>query len=103
MLVFAYLILERAIGIEPTTYSLGSCRSTTELRPHYLNNQTLSQIAVQRFGMFWNENHRRSDSSRFGGQVQGCGDGCGDGWGDGMMHGYESEMRDGKRCEGNDP
>jgi hypothetical protein len=33
MLVFAYLILERAIGIEPTTYSLGSCRSTTELRP----------------------------------------------------------------------
>jgi hypothetical protein len=25
--------LERAIGIEPTTYSLGSCRSTTELRP----------------------------------------------------------------------
>src|SRR5262249_44006175 len=26
-------ILERAMGIEPTTYSLGSCRSTTELRP----------------------------------------------------------------------
>lgn len=25
--------LERAMGIEPTTYSLGSCRSTTELRP----------------------------------------------------------------------
>jgi hypothetical protein len=24
---------ERAMGIEPTTYSLGSCRSTTELRP----------------------------------------------------------------------
>jgi hypothetical protein len=22
------------MGIEPTTYSLGSCRSTTELRPH---------------------------------------------------------------------
>src|SRR5689334_289989 len=26
-------MLERAMGIEPTTYSLGSCRSTTELRP----------------------------------------------------------------------
>src|SRR6266478_10121913 len=26
--------LERAKGIEPSTYSLGSCRSTTELRPH---------------------------------------------------------------------
>jgi hypothetical protein len=25
--------LERAAGIEPATYSLGSCRSTTELRP----------------------------------------------------------------------
>jgi hypothetical protein len=23
------------MGIEPTTYSLGSCRSTTELRPHF--------------------------------------------------------------------
>jgi hypothetical protein len=32
--------VERAIGIEPTTYSLGSCRSTTELRPR---NQPLSQ------------------------------------------------------------
>src|SRR5262245_10424538 len=28
--------LERAKGIEPSTYSLGSCRSTTELRPHAL-------------------------------------------------------------------
>ena len=28
------ILLERAMGIEPTTYSLGSCRSTTELRPH---------------------------------------------------------------------
>jgi hypothetical protein len=27
------LHLERAAGIEPATYSLGSCRSTTELRP----------------------------------------------------------------------
>ena len=27
------ILLERAMGIEPTTYSLGSCRSTTELRP----------------------------------------------------------------------
>src|SRR5258707_13023154 len=25
--------MERAKGIEPSTYSLGSCRSTTELRP----------------------------------------------------------------------
>src|SRR5262249_738453 len=30
--------LERAMGIEPTTYSLGSCRSTTELRPQRLQN-----------------------------------------------------------------
>src|SRR5262249_39694591 len=27
------LVVERAMGIDPTTYSLGSCRSTTELRP----------------------------------------------------------------------
>src|SRR6266568_6928102 len=27
--------LERAKGIEPSTYSLGSCRSTTELRPRF--------------------------------------------------------------------
>src|SRR5262249_55645101 len=27
------ILLERAKGIEPSTYSLGSCRSTTELRP----------------------------------------------------------------------
>src|SRR5262245_23548653 len=27
------IYLERAKGIEPSTYSLGSCRSTTELRP----------------------------------------------------------------------
>src|SRR5262249_36212911 len=26
---------ERGIGFEPTTYSLGSCHSTTELRPQY--------------------------------------------------------------------
>jgi hypothetical protein len=31
--------LERAMGIEPTTHSLGSCRSTTELRPR--NRQLL--------------------------------------------------------------
>ena len=30
-------VLERAMGIEPTTYSLGSCRSTTELRPQNLS------------------------------------------------------------------
>jgi hypothetical protein len=29
--------LERAAGIEPATYSLGSCRSTTELRPQLLD------------------------------------------------------------------
>ena len=29
------LSLERAMGIEPTTSSLGSLRSTTELRPHF--------------------------------------------------------------------
>ena len=27
--------MERAMRIELTTYSLGSCRSATELRPHY--------------------------------------------------------------------
>ncbi len=31
--------LERAAGIEPATYSLGSCRSTTELRPQLLEKQ----------------------------------------------------------------
>jgi hypothetical protein len=30
-------VLERAAGIEPATYSLGSCRSTTELRPQLLD------------------------------------------------------------------
>jgi hypothetical protein len=29
--------LERAKGIEPSTYSLGSCRSTTELRPRSIS------------------------------------------------------------------
>ena len=28
--------MERAKGIEPSTYSLGSCRSTTELRPRWI-------------------------------------------------------------------
>jgi hypothetical protein len=28
------------MGIEPTTYSLGSCRSTTELRPRSLFSTT---------------------------------------------------------------
>ena len=34
--LFSFKALERAMGIEPTTYSLGSCRSTTELRPRTL-------------------------------------------------------------------
>jgi hypothetical protein len=34
--LFYFRELERAMGIEPTTYSLGSCRSTTELRPRTL-------------------------------------------------------------------
>jgi hypothetical protein len=35
--VFYWIIeLERAMRIELTTYSLGSCRSTTELRPRSL-------------------------------------------------------------------
>ncbi len=32
--IYPKRILERVMGIEPTTYSLGSCRSTTELHPH---------------------------------------------------------------------
>ncbi len=32
--------LERAKGIEPSTYSLGSCRSTTELRPRRRQHST---------------------------------------------------------------
>src|SRR5262245_28759120 len=31
--IYVVLCMERAKGIEPSTYSLGSCRSTTELRP----------------------------------------------------------------------
>jgi hypothetical protein len=34
--LFSFKALERAMGIEPTTYSLGSCRSATELRPRTL-------------------------------------------------------------------
>jgi hypothetical protein len=36
------------MGIEPTTYSLGSCRSTTELRPRALVILTLlAQSGIQ--------------------------------------------------------
>src|SRR5262249_33492326 len=38
----AFAKLERAMGIEPTTYSLGSCRSTTELRPRAAQNSERS-------------------------------------------------------------
>ncbi len=31
-------VVERVIGLEPTTYSLGSCRSTTELHPQNNGN-----------------------------------------------------------------
>ena len=47
--------IERVIGLEPTTYSLGSCRSTTELHPQnsiiiggladFVNFRTLSEGA----------------------------------------------------------
>jgi hypothetical protein len=37
--------VERAAGIEPATYSLGSCRSTTELRPRTLTSIGPFQIA----------------------------------------------------------
>ena len=30
-------LLERVAGIEPATYSLGSCRSTTELHPQAIS------------------------------------------------------------------
>ena len=38
--------LERAMGIEPTTYSLGSCRSTTELRPPTLKSKSYANAAI---------------------------------------------------------
>ncbi len=41
------------MGIEPTTYSLGSCRSTTELRPQRL-------ISLANFDFLGR--HRTSDS-----------------------------------------
>jgi hypothetical protein len=42
--------LERAIGIEPTTYSLGSCRSTTELRPqNYARKTTPGKLRPQNY------------------------------------------------------
>ena len=45
------------MGIEPTTYSLGSCRSTTELRPQ---NHRLSGNAIQHLARFWLANKQRS-------------------------------------------
>jgi hypothetical protein len=50
--------LERAAGIEPATYSLGSCRSTTELRPRKPDESDYLNIAVQfdvPFGRDWDE------------------------------------------------
>jgi hypothetical protein len=43
--------LERAARIELATYSLGSCRSTTELRPQYQVLSSFSGIKWQVFGM----------------------------------------------------
>jgi hypothetical protein len=44
---FIYLRnLERAMGIEPTTYSLGSCRSTTELRPRRQEDNEIRAAAA---------------------------------------------------------
>src|SRR5262249_26552155 len=47
--------LERAMGIEPTTYSLGSCRSTTELRPRY---QVLGPPPGDHLAWIWHEPSR---------------------------------------------
>ncbi len=40
------------MGIEPTTYSLGSCRSTTELRPrgHQHSHAAIRRKGLQRMG-----------------------------------------------------
>ena len=38
--------MERVMGIEPTTYSLGSCRSTTELHPHIRDLMALEPESV---------------------------------------------------------
>jgi hypothetical protein len=43
--------LERAMGIEPTTCSLGSCRSTTELRPRWLRDQSSGARAARGGGL----------------------------------------------------
>ena len=40
--------LERAKGIEPSTYSLGSCRSTTELRPRWTQHSEGALPAARR-------------------------------------------------------
>ena len=42
--------LERAKGIEPSTYSLGSCRSTTELRPRSEGQPRSRRITRMRDG-----------------------------------------------------
>ena len=53
--------LERAKGIEPSTYSLGSCRSTTELRP-----QNHASLCWQNcFGPFLAHCKQRRISDRF--------------------------------------
>ena len=39
-------LLERATGFEPATYSLGSCHSTTELRPHHERSRSLNCNAL---------------------------------------------------------
>lgn len=50
------VILERAMGIEPTTYSLGSCRSTTELRPRPDRFRSACAIATDQSGLSINLN-----------------------------------------------
>jgi hypothetical protein len=55
--------LERAMGIEPTTYSLGSCRSTTELRPRGAQHSQAG-AATEEDGASWRFQAARTAASR---------------------------------------
>src|SRR5262249_9418211 len=48
--IYVLLCMERAKGIEPSTYSLGSCRSTTELRPRSEGQPRSRRITRMRDG-----------------------------------------------------
>jgi hypothetical protein len=57
--------LERAKGIEPSTYSLGSCRSTTELRPQFQTLSTLRKSLGHLGGTSFSVTHKQQLAQTF--------------------------------------